>query len=54
MFIRLQNQHNNLGQIKEYKAYRNILNRLLRLAKKTIITAFSTRIKVISKKREKS
>ena len=54
MFIRLQNQHNNLAQIKEYKEYRNILNRSLRLAEKTIITAFSTRIKVTFKKREKS
>ena len=33
MFKRLQNHHNNLALNEEYKAYRNTLNRLLRLAK---------------------
>ena len=33
MFICLQNQHDNLEQNKEYKAYRNTLNLLLKLAK---------------------
>ena len=33
MFKRLQNYHNNLALNEEYKAYRNTLNRLLRLAK---------------------
>ena len=33
MFNRLQNHHNNLALNEKYEAYRNILNRSLRLAK---------------------
>ena len=33
MFKLLQNHHNNLALNEEFKAYRNTLNRLLRLAK---------------------
>ena len=35
MFKRLQNHHNNLALNEEYKAYRNTLSRLLRLAKQS-------------------
>ena len=33
MFKRLQNHHNNLALNEKYEAYRNTLNRSLRLAK---------------------
>ena len=33
MFLHIQNQHDNVAQIKEYKAYRNTINPSLRQAK---------------------